>query len=461
MAKMLRLVQNEYIKTWKKVSTKIIFILVFVCAFGLIGIAKIAEFAMEEEMQYLYTDSETDYSYDIQEAEKMKYDGYENDIEMYKFLTDNKLSHGDWKYNAAYTAFEYEVLEDGTVKYTYPDEARKELLDCIRNNDWKKYCEGLIKSMKAMGLPEAQYWEYQYRIDKNIPLPTSFEESWSWPNDVIDSVAYSKLALSETEEVTAESASEKKKSEDNITLGLYRLENDIELNVADNTSLLNAFSGVNFWLVFCQSASLISVIGLLIIVITGSTIANEFSQGTIKFLLINPVKRWKILISKYIMSISLGFIMILLLYGASAVLSMIFFGTEHLNAEYLKVVDGAVQGTNGFVYVFRNYMLRSVQVVVMATLAFAISSLVKSSSLAIGISLFAMLSGNTVVSILKSGLKQDWARYLIFANTDLAAVADGTTGFAHHSMGFAVAVILIHLFVFMLIAWDGFTKREV
>ncbi len=461
MAKMLKLVQNEYIKTWKKVSTKIIFILVFVCALGLIGIAKIAESAIEEEMSYVYSSSDTDYSYEIQESEKMKYEGYEIDVEMFKFLSDNKLTRSDWKYDAACTAFEYDVMEDGTVEYSYPDEARTELLDCIRNNDWKKYCEGMVKTMKAMGLPEAQYWAYQYRIDNNIPLPTSFEENWTWPNDVIDNVAASKLALSENSEVTAESASEIKKYEDNITLGLYRLENDIELNVADNTSLLNAFSGVNFWLVFCQSASLISIIGLLIIVITGSTIANEFSQGTIKFLLINPVKRWKILISKYIMSISLGFIMILLLYTASALLSMLFFGTEYLSAEYLEVVDGAVRGTSGFVYVFTNYMLRSVQVVVMATLAFAISSLVKSSSLAIGISLFAMLSGNTVVSVLKSGLKQDWARYLIFANTDLAAVADGTTGFAHHSMGFAVAVILIHLFVFMLIAWDGFTKREV
>jgi len=461
LAKMLRLVQNEYIKTWKKVSTKIIFILVFVCALGLIGIAKIAEFAIEEEKQYLYADTEIDYSYDIQEAEKMKYDGYETDIEMYKFLTDNKLTHGDWKLNAAYSAFNYEVLEDGTVEFTYPEEVRTELLDCIKNNDWKKYCESMVSGMKEMGLPEAQYWEYQYRIDNNIPLPTSFEESWTWPNDVIDNVAYSKSALSETTEVSAESASEKKRLEDSVTLGLYRLENDIELNIADNTSLLAAFTNVNFWLVFCQSASLISIIGLLIIVITGSTIANEFSQGTIKFLLINPVKRWKILVSKYIMSVSLGLIMILLLYAASALLSMLFFGTEFISSEYLEVVDGAVKGTNGFVYVFRNYMLRSVQVVVMATLAFAISSLVKSSSLAIGISLFAMLSGNTVVTILKTALKQDWARYLIFANTDLAAVADGTTGFAHHSMGFAVAVILIHLLVFMLIAWDGFTKREV
>ncbi len=462
MAKMLRLIQNEYIKTWKKISTKIIFILVIVCAFGLVGIGKLAEYSIAEEMQWYYEDSDPDYTARIKESEKMQYEGYEADIEMYKFMQDNNIPHNTWRTMAVYNAYEYEISEDGSYEYMLSEAERSEILETVKSNDWKKYCESRVSTMKAQGLPEANYWEYQYRIDHNIPIPDSYADYMVWPNDVIGSVSDAKISLADMQaDSSYESASMKKEYEDAITLGLYRLENDIELNIADNTSMLNAVSSVNFWLIFCQSASLIGIIGLLIIVITGSTIANEFSQGTIKFLLINPVKRWKILVSKYIMSVSLGFAMILLLYIASALLSMIFFGTELLGMEYLEVIGGKVVGTNGFAYVFETYMLKSIQVVVMATLAFAISSLVKSSSLAIGISLFAMLSGNTVVTLLKSGLKQDWARYLIFANTDLRAVADGTTGFPHHSMGFAVAVVLIHLFVFFLIAWDGFTKREV
>ena len=62
---------------------------------------------------------------------------------------------------------------------------------------------------------------------------------------------------------------------------------------------------------------------------------------------------------------------------------------------------------------------------------------------------------------MKEELNIDWVRYTIFANTDFSAVIDGSTGFANHSLGFAVAVVVIHLVVFWLIAWDGFTKREV
>ena len=63
--------------------------------------------------------------------------------------------------------------------------------------------------------------------------------------------------------------------------------------------------------------------------------------------------------------------------------------------------------------------------------------------------------------ILKQGLNQEWARYLIFANTNLLSVAEGTTGFSHHSMTFAVSVIAVHMVIFFLIAWDGFTRKEV
>ena len=106
-------------------------------------------------------------------------------------------------------------------------------------------------------------------------------------------------------------------------------------------------------------------------------------------------------------------------------------------------------------------MLSSINVVVMATLAFSISSLVRSASLAIGISLFSLLSGNVIISILKEGLAIDWTRYLLFANIDLAKIASGNSIYTNHSLTFAIGVIAVHLIVFFLIAWDGFTRREI
>lgn len=461
MTKILRLIQNEYIKTFRKLSTKIIFILIIVFAAGLVGISKYAEKSINEYYnEVMSSEDDYDYSYEIQDAEEMKFDGYEISVAQYKFMQDNKINWSSWKGGACDQLFDYTVDDNGKAEYTYSEDTRMELERCILSDDWKGYCEQIISAMKAAGISEEFYWEYQYRLNNDIALPDSYKERSDWKNSVISEIAAAKNMLASMVVITAEDAAEKAKYEETVTLGMYRLDNDVQINVADCASVFET-EDINFWSVFCTSSSLVQIIGLLIIVITGSALATEFSQGTIKFLLINPVKRWKILVSKYIMSITIGYIMLLMLYVLSAVLSTLFFGTSQLGAEYLEVVDGVVNGTSGFLYVLKNYMLGSVNLVVMATLAFAISSLIRSSSLAIGVSLFAMLSGNTIVVILKQALNQDWARYLIFANTDLAAVANGSTGFSHHSMLFAVTVVTVHLIVFFMIAWDGFIRREV
>lgn len=459
MAKMHKLVQNEYIKTWKKVSTKVLFILIALSVLALMGIGKIVESEIDSNWGYIY-EGGIDYSYELSQAEKMKYEGYEIDVEMYNFIMDNELMPGSWKAQAARDAFSYELGDRNKVETTYTQEERINILQIIKSGDWKRYCEFMVSNLKKQGYSEAYIWEYQFRLSKNIPLPENSKERYEYPNDVINSVAGAKITIADSKANGEEFSGDTENWEDVITLGMYRLENDIELNVAENTSLLTSMTA-NFWVVLCQSSSLITVIGVLIIIIAGSSVANEFSQGTIKFLLINPVKRWKILVSKYIMCLSMGFLMIALLYVLSIIFSMLFFGTEYLGCTYLEVVNGVVKSSNPFVYVFKNYMFRSVQVLVMATLAFAISSLAKNSAMAIGISLFAMLSGNSIVSIFKNELNQDWVRYLVFANTDFSAVINGTTGFANHSLIFAIGVVAIHMFVFFLIAWDGFTKREI
>ena len=242
-------------------------------------------------------------------------------------------------------------------------------------------------------------------------------------------------------------------------MNLYRLEHNIDIDV--NSTMSNSTDGAtNFWSAMSMSTSLISLVGLLVIIIAGSCIANEFSQGTIKFLLINPVKRWKILFSKYFTVITFGYIMIALLFVVMIPFAGIFLGFDSISAPYLYISDGNVHEMSPFLHIIKLYLLNSVDVVVMATMAFALSSLFKSSALAIGAGVFCMMGGSTLIQIL-SMLKQDWARYLLFANTNLASIYEGKSLFPQHSLTFALVVIAVHMVIFLLTAWDGFTKREV
>lgn len=244
-----------------------------------------------------------------------------------------------------------------------------------------------------------------------------------------------------------------------VTLSEYLADNDISYNVYDNYSTMSD-NGIDFWTSMKFSTAAVSFAGILAIIIAALSISNEFSNGTIKFLLINPVKRWKILMSKYFTVISSSYILIALLLVVSFITSTILFGGSLIGESAYRVIDNEVVKTSGILLLVKDYLVASVEVVVSATLAFAISSVSKSSAFSIGISLFSMLMGSTIVMFL-SELKQDWARYLIFSNMDLASIAEGTSPFAYHSVGFAVGVIGIHMAIFILMAWDGFTKREV
>jgi ABC-2 type transport system permease protein len=174
----------------------------------------------------------------------------------------------------------------------------------------------------------------------------------------------------------------------------------------------------------------------------------------------NPVKRWKILTSKYFTSITFGYLAMLAGFIISALSTMLFFGADHLGASFITVSGDTVKEIPGFLYVAESYLLSSVQLVVMGSLAFAISSLFRSSALAIGISVMALFSGNTITLIL-SQLQFDWGRYLIFSNLDISGIAEGSSMFAGQTVAGALAVIAVHMVIFLLTAWDGFNKREI
>ena len=438
LAKFFRLVKNEYIKTIKKVSTKIMLILIILAAAGVsvlsFGVKKLSS------NDYLFAQEQKDFSAEINDLKKMQPEGYEKDIKIYEYLNAQKVKPNSWQ-----AVFALNIPDSIPQEQLYTD-----VLDNVikKNGNWKKACEILKNNAPANS---GAKWEYEYRLENNIPFGDT------WKDDAITEISDNKDVLNSLSNETQ--SSESKKLDEQVKMNLYRLEHNIDIDV--NSTMSNSTDGAtNFWSAMSLSTSLISLIGLLIIIIAGSCVANEFSQGTIKFLLINPVKRWKILLSKYFTVITFGYIMIALLFVVMIPFAGIFLGFDSISAPYLYISDGNVHEMSPFLHIIKLYLLNSVDVVVMATMAFALSSLFKSSALAIGTGVFCMMGGSTLIQIL-SMLKQDWARYLIFANTNLASIYEGKSLFPQHSLTFALVVIAVHMVIFLLTAWDGFTKREV
>ena len=336
----------------------------------------------------------------------------------------------------------------------------------IENNDWKMYFQFKVDENNAIYTDtterEIQNWGYTYSLDNNIEPAVG-----EWKSKVIDELALAKISAYQIESSSQSLSGDVQKEfdtlKDNMKINEYRLENNIEYSVEDIgiSALMGETFSLDIWAMLGKGVQLVSTVGLIVIIIAGGIVASEFSSGTIKFLLINPVKRGKILASKYAVVISITFILLLLMYIIFALMGGALSGFENVGASNLSVINGKVVEMSGFLFMAKTYLLASINMVVMATLAFTISSLMRSSAVAIGVSIFAMMGGSIIDSILSQVLKVDWGRYLIFSNIDLVNIAQGNSIYEGQTLGFAIAVLAVHMVVFLLAAWDGFVRREV
>ncbi|TDL95255.1 ABC transporter permease [Macrococcus brunensis] len=204
---------------------------------------------------------------------------------------------------------------------------------------------------------------------------------------------------------------------------------------------------------------LTALVSLFTIVIAGGIVANEFTYGTIKQLLIRPVTRTTILASKYIAVILFSVLTMTVLFILTYVVGALFFGVSGLNPELVFERPDHFVHRHFLQEGLLVYGLKLVHILTLGTFGFMISSLLRSSSLAIGLSMFIMFLGSTASVFIA---QYDWSKYLLFTNSDLSRY--------YHFIGpyrddmtiqFSAGVTLIYLLVFLIVAWYSFVKRDI
>jgi len=236
------------------------------------------------------------------------------------------------------------------------------------------------------------------------------------------------------------------------------MKREVEINnyrLAHNIPPINLNS---LWGFVENLAGLISLIALFAIVMGGGMVANEFSSGTIKLLLIRPSKRWKILLSKYITVLSYILFMLVTLFAASFIIGGLFFSFNGATEPFIKNSGGVITQVNMIAHIASVYGYECVSLIMMVTLAFMISTVFRSSSLAIGIGVFLMFIGTILVRLLS---QFDWSKYILFANTNLRQYTDGNPPVKGMTLSFSIIVLIAYFIIFTLISFVGFTKRDV
>lgn len=467
MIRLLNLIKNEYQKIFSKVGTYVMLVLILLIAVGF-------QILLTNTSEFYYSDwnsTEDQVRSDLNWYKSVNTDGdYDTTIALYEAMLQYEIYDADywgptqsWQ-GAALSSAYYDYYDRFTASKNYYTEeeqaaaktAYDAIISSIEKNDYKLYYQALINAEGENGY----YTEkYNYMLEHDIA-----PDSDDWRVAVLDDLIKNRDILNHYQNLSEEDLDDTYyNAKTAYEIDNYRLENNIAYCITDNLSDEDTYSVYSFstmyWSNVYNGSNMITLVCIMVIVIAGGIIASEFSQGTIKFLLINPVTRRKIFFSKYLTLLSLTALLSAGMFVVNLLVSLIT-GSEGTSAVYLTYEGGKVVSSGVLGAIIIPYLFSLLEAIIIITLAFMISSILRSSAVSIGISVGVLLIGSTVTALLAE-LGQDWGRYLLFANTNLFSIIHKQSLFPHHSLTFAIVNIIAYMAVFLLTAYDGFTRKEV
>jgi ABC-2 type transport system permease protein len=509
----MNLVKNEVIKLALKGSTQIIAVLLVIISAGMCLL-----FFIDNNNVYYHDDSYdvfTEYRnnirYNNEEIERLEHDrpedwNWEESVEelkintkKYEFAIESGINISYWSndWRREYVDYIFGGYRVGGFNITFPEKDAEQIKGFILADDWRGLYTFIVEMQtrafndyKILGVNddmlEIMNFKYVYSLEYDISPAEN-----NWKNGVLSLLTGAKMLISELENGNSDNFGDKMKLDeikDQAAILQYRLDNNIartvdygdSINGMDIAGITGNYIGdmayignyhynestreIDVWTMLEGCVGMMPLMSVFIIIIAGGLVASEFTRGTIKFLLINPVKRWKILMSKYVVMLLTAMTFLAAMFTIYFILGGALTGFTNAGAMHLTASGGVVKAVPALVYFVQLYLLGTVNIVVIASLAFALSSLTRNSGLSVAISISALIGSTIIDGILRYQANIDWGRYLIFANADLVSILYGGGMFMPYkgqTLTFSLGVIAVHMVIFILMAWDGFTKKEI
>ena len=227
----------------------------------------------------------------------------------------------------------------------------------------------------------------------------------------------------------------------------YRIENNI-----------SPHEETNVWSYMDTNILLIQLIGVFVIIVGSSIVAHEFNKGTIKLLLVRSASRTQILASKFITTLLFGVFLLVVLFVLSFIIGSILFGFDG-SSVHLSAIDGEVTERSRTLFLGLSYLASSVSVLMLTAMAFMISTIFRSETIAIALSVMLYFIGSSATGIL--AMFTDWAKYSLFANTNLELYFTDGPMIEGMTLGFSVVVLIVYLVLFLFFSFLFFKKRDV
>ena len=254
-------------------------------------------------------------------------------------------------------------------------------------------------------LENIMLWK-QYMIDNNIK-----EKDWQYNiiQEIIEyySSAYKSLTtLTEDQYYKSEEYAQYKKQklsasyEDYVKINQKRnetIENQFRINTYAIENNINISDGSRQKLK--DFNSIYGVIGIVAIIIAGTIVAREFSTGSIRMLLIRPVKRWKILTAKLCTALIFMIVLTVILFITGFATTGICYGFNDFIVHDLTIKAGKVVEVSFFLDMLKRCSILMIPITFFVIFAFILSTVLRSTAVAIALPIAGMLGGQIVQSL--------------------------------------------------------------
>ena len=230
----------------------------------------------------------------------------------------------------------------------------------------------------------------------------------------------------------------------------YVLEHEEDiLNEADLRSVLINFS---------QEFGIFILI--YVIMMAGSIVSEEYSRGTIKYLLTKPFRRSTILTSKLL-------VVLLLIPGIMIFMSLIeiliggiILGFSSLSVPVVLFSNGAITSYSVIGYLASEFLSIIPMYLVIGLLAFMISTITASTSAAITVSFLFYLLGN-VISNLALVYHLPIFKTCVSLYWDFSYLITKSTQPYNASFLISIIVIILYIMVMLFVSYFIFSKKDV
>jgi ABC-2 type transport system permease protein len=206
---------------------------------------------------------------------------------------------------------------------------------------------------------------------------------------------------------------------------------------------------------------------LLIMMVAADMVSSERSLGTIKLLLTRPVSRFCVLLSKYL-TLVLSVSMIMLIYGLlTFAISAITFGNEGWTAPVLtgfssqggELDISAVRLIPQWQYILHEFGLAWYVSLVIGTLSFMLSVLIRSTAAGMGVMIACLISGAILSNMVSSW---ESAKYLFMVNLGVIGYLEGSSPPVEGmTLSFSLLVLLVWAIAGLITAFAVFMKKDV